>query len=196
MASESSADLTSTSASSDSSTATSKVSIKAISLLVAPHIGGRVFFFLNCFQVSCAVGLSIHSVFFLLRCVLFFFCSSLPLFLLHFVFSVSFLYFVVFHLSLLFSISVLCFVFSFMLKQLKLRFLFSTIIIVRFWFFLFSFCFVDFGFCYRDFVSSMHVVFGKQCCLFSLFWFFLFRLCFVHALCVLQGLLFQHGFGI
>ena len=65
-----------------------------------------------------------------------------------------------------------------------------------FWFFLFSFCFVDFGFCYRDFVSSMHVVFGKQCCLFSLFWFFLFRLCFVHALCVLQGLLFQHGFGI
>ena len=64
------------------------------------------------------------------------------------------------------------------------------------WFLLFNFCFVDYGFCYRDFVSSMHAVFGKQCCLFLLFWFCLFRLCFVHALCVLQGLLFQHGFGI
>ncbi|KAG4957293.1 hypothetical protein JHK85_043673 [Glycine max] len=57
MASESSADLTNTSTSSDSSTTTSKVSIKAIRLLVAPRIGRRVFFFLNCFQVSCAAGL-------------------------------------------------------------------------------------------------------------------------------------------
>ena len=67
MASESSADLTNTSTSSDSSTATSKVSVKAIRLLVAPCIGGRVFFFLNCFQVSCAAWLPVHSLFFLLR---------------------------------------------------------------------------------------------------------------------------------
>ena len=90
---------------------------------------------------------------FFTKCVSFL-SSSLPLFLLHFVFSIFFL----FSIFLLFSMSGLGFVF-FMLKYLKFPFLFSPIII-QFWFFLLSFCFVGFGFCCRDFVCfliSMHV---------------------------------------
>ena len=98
-------------------------------------------------------------------------------FLLHFAFSISFLTF-----FFVFSMSGLDFVF-FMLKYLKFPFLFSAIII-QFWFFLLSFCFVGFGFCCRDFVSSMHAVFGKECCLFLLFWFSLLSFCSMHALCV------------
>ena len=149
------------------------------SLLVAPRSTARAFFFLSCLQVSCDAALSVHSLFFHLCCLCFFFILFSPF--------LSFF--------LLFSISGLSFVFLFMLKYLKLTFLFLAIIL-RFWFFLLSFCFVDFGFYCGDFVSSMYVVFGKECCLFLLFWFCLLRFCSVHALCVLHKLLFQYGFGI
>jgi len=120
---------------------------------------------------------SLRFAFFLLRCLCFFFIL-LPSFL-------SFLSFYVF------SMSSLGFVF-FMLKYLKFPFLFSAIII-WFWFFLLNFCFIGFGFCCRDFVSLMHVVFRKECCLFSLFWFSLLSFCSMHALCVSHGLLFQYA---
>ena len=84
------------------------------------------------------------------------------------------------------------FIISNFYKYLKFPLLFSAIII-QFWFFLLSFCFVGFGFCCRDFVSSMHAVFGKECCLFLLFWFSLLSFCSMHALCVSHGLLFQYA---
>ena len=85
------------------------------------------------------------SFFFVAFCFL---SSSMPLFLLHLGFFVSFLAF-----FFVFSMSGLGFVF-FMLKYLKFPCLFSAIIIwfwfFLFWFLLLSFCFVGFGFCELD----------------------------------------------